>query len=290
MASQIIDFLESSKPLDPLASTLTGLWTKVLRRHVVTEVLSGKQLGHPLHPAAVLLPAGSLLSATLLDLLGGEEKQVRYLTAVGMASAVPAVLAGWSDWLDTKQAEKRVGLVHAAVNITALAAYALGWKRSSLGARISGATLLGLGGWLGGHLVFARGVGVDTTAFQVVPTEWTDAAAAIDIDASLTKVDLEGLSVLLTKVNGEVVALADRCTHRGAPLSQGAREGDYVVCPWHQSAFDLCTGAVKEGPASRPQPVLEVRQHHGRVEVRRLGVGVPNPDSNEQRPHLSQTD
>jgi nitrite reductase/ring-hydroxylating ferredoxin subunit/uncharacterized membrane protein len=270
---QLIDSLERTDRLDRLADGLDALWTKVLRRPVVTDVLSGKPLGHPLHPAAVLLPAGSLLSATLLDVVGGQERDVRRLTALGLASAVPAALAGWSDWLDTEKAEKRVGLVHAAVNVSALTAYAVGWKRSSRGARIVGAGLFGVGGWLGGHLVFARGVGVDTTAFQVAPAGWTDVADAAAVGEDLFKVDLEGLSVLLTRVNGDLVALAERCTHRGAPLSEGERQGDCVVCPWHQSVFDLHSGTVREGPATRPQMSFEVRERAGRVEVRRSDAG-----------------
>lgn len=273
MTEQMINSLERAEALDPLAARLASLWTKVLRRPGVTGLLSGKPLGHPLHPAAVLLPAGSLLSATLLDLVGGSDKDVRRLTALGLASAAPAALSGWSDWVDTEEAEKRVGLVHAATNVTALVAYALSIKRSSRSARVVGAAVLGVGGWLGGHLVFARGVGVDTTAFQVVPTEWTQVADAAQVDESFTKVDVDGTTVLLTRVAGEVVALAERCTHRGAPLSEGSREGDCVVCPWHQSRFDLRTGAVLESPATRPQGIFEVREQQGKVQIRRAEVG-----------------
>ncbi len=273
MTEQIIEVLERAKPLDALATTLDRLWTKILRHPIVTDLLSGKPLGHPLHPAAVLLPAGSLLSATLLDLSGGSEKDVRRLTALGLVSAVPAALAGWSDWLDTEQAEKRVGLVHAAANVTALTSYAVGWKCSSRGARVLGAAVLGVGGWLGGHLVFGRGVGVDTTAFQVAPTEWTDVADSADVGEDLLKIDVAGMSVLLTKVGGDMVALAERCTHRGAPLSEGKREHDCVICPWHQSAFDLRTGAVRHSPATRPQATFEVREREGTVQVRRRDEG-----------------
>jgi hypothetical protein len=42
-----------------------------------------------------------------------------------------------------------------------------------------------------------------------------------------------------------------------------------VACPWHGSTFDLRTGYVVDGPASRPEPRLEVQTLDGRVRVRR---------------------
>ena len=44
-----------------------------------------------------------------------------------------------------------------------------------------------------------------------------------------------------------------------------------MTCPWHDSEFALSDGAVVSGPASRPQPVAEVRVVDGRVQVRRAG-------------------
>ncbi|MDC0666726.1 aromatic ring-hydroxylating dioxygenase subunit alpha [Nannocystis radixulma] len=37
---------------------------------------------------------------------------------------------------------------------------------------------------------------------------------------------------------GKVVALDDRCPHRGASLSQGTCSGDHIVCPYHGWAFE----------------------------------------------------
>ena len=49
--------------------------------------------------------------------------------------------------------------------------------------------------------------------------------------------------------SGDVCAIAATCCHLGGPLDDGARDGDTVVCPWHGSRFDLCTGEVQGGPA-----------------------------------------
>jgi phenylpropionate dioxygenase-like ring-hydroxylating dioxygenase large terminal subunit len=47
--------------------------------------------------------------------------------------------------------------------------------------------------------------------------------------------------------DGSLVALEDRCCHRGAPLSKGRREGDCLRCGYHGLKFDA-HGACVEAP------------------------------------------
>jgi nitrite reductase/ring-hydroxylating ferredoxin subunit len=131
--------------------------------------------------------------------------------------------------------------------------------------------VLSASGWLGGHLSYAQGVGVDTTVFENLPTEWTDALAESELpaDGAVTSVELGGIPILVTRRGSRIVAMADRCTHRGGPLHEGEVRADCVVCPWHGSAFSLDDGEVRSGPATRPQPLLDARVQDGRVQVRR---------------------
>ena len=78
-----------------------------------------------------------------------------------------------------------------------------------------------------------------------------------------------GVAVLLSRQNGTVTALVNRCTHRGGPLHEGELDSGCVVCPWHGSMFSLTDGSMQAGPATRPQAVLETRIENGRVQVRR---------------------
>jgi len=64
-------------------------------------------------------------------------------------------------------------------------------------------------------------------------------------------VDFGGEKVALFNVAGTVHAIADTCTHRGGPLSEGEVEGTTVTCPWHGASFDLKTGAVLGPPAGQ---------------------------------------
>ena len=60
-----------------------------------------------------------------------------------------------------------------------------------------------------------------------------------------------GDKVALFNVEGTIHAIANTCTHRGGPLSEGEVEGTTVTCPWHGASFDLKTGAVLGPPAGQ---------------------------------------
>ncbi len=169
----------------------------------------------------------------------GQEKAADALVGLGVLTALPTAIAGASDWRHTDGAERRVGLVHAVANDVAMTAYAASWfarraGRRKLGIALSlvGATAMSVGGWLGGHLSYAMGVGVDTTVFQHGETEWAYLAEESEVRPGvLSTADFAGVPVLLTRTDDGIVALADRCTHRGAPLHEGELRDGCVVCP-----------------------------------------------------------
>ena len=226
--------IEHASALDAVADRIAGLVERVLPPGPVADAAAGVPAAHPAHPALVAVPVGAWASATALDLTGGPPAARRRLVLLGLLSAVPAALTGAHDWRTTAGAERRVGLVHAALNSTSLGCYAASWAARVRGRHgrgtvwaLAGLGVTGAAGWLGGHLTYALGVGVDTTAFQHLPAEWTDACAETDVPARGTHgVQVAGVAVLLARVGPDIVALADRCTHRGAPLHEGeARDG-----------------------------------------------------------------
>jgi nitrite reductase/ring-hydroxylating ferredoxin subunit len=75
--------------------------------------------------------------------------------------------------------------------------------------------------------------------------------------------------LLLVRQGTEILALGNRCSHRGAPLSDGSVSDGCVTCPWHGSRFDLRTGDVVAGPATVGQPVYETKVVAGQIQVRR---------------------
>jgi nitrite reductase/ring-hydroxylating ferredoxin subunit/uncharacterized membrane protein len=277
--SRLVERLERAAGLDGPARIVQRNVQAAVRPGPVKDALSGSWLGHPLHPVLVFGPLGFWYGASYLDLVGGRGSQAAAdkLVAAGVASALPAALAGANDWSDVGGAERRVGIAHAVVNTAGLACFTASLMARRRGRRGAGVALgmvghafVGLGGFLGGHLTYGTGVGVDTTAFQTGPEEWTDLIAADELaEGRPVGADVEGVRLLLVRDGGQVRALAARCTHRGGPLDEGEISEGCVTCPWHGSRFDLAGGDVVRGPATHPQPVYEVRELGGRVEVRR---------------------
>jgi|SRR5665213_964317 nitrite reductase/ring-hydroxylating ferredoxin subunit/uncharacterized membrane protein len=268
--------LERLELLDAIADPIRQRAQRLLRPGRVRDVLSGTALGHPAHPVLVDLPIGFWTSAMLLDFTGrGQRRGARWLMGIGNLSALPAIVTGLSDWTDTDLAEKRVGLVHATGNSVALGCFTMSWwarrrgGRAGQGWSLLGATVATGAGWLGGHLAYTMGVGVDTNAFEVGPAEWSKVSGDVDPNGGISGVMVDGVRVVAVQTGGTARALADRCSHRGGPLSEGHRQGNCIVCPWHGSEFDLDTGVPARGPASAPQPVYEARVEGADLEVRR---------------------
>ena len=57
---------------------------------------------------------------------------------------------------------------------------------------------------------------------------------------------------MAVNVEGKVFCLDGRCTHAGAPLSEGTLNGEVLTCPWHYSQFNITNGIVLSGPAYKP--------------------------------------
>jgi nitrite reductase/ring-hydroxylating ferredoxin subunit len=73
--------------------------------------------------------------------------------------------------------------------------------------------------------------------------------------------DVSGTKVTVAGTDGELYAFDDTCTHAGCSLATGELDGTTVTCPCHGSRFDVTSGAVLRGPASR-----SVRSRAVRVE------------------------
>jgi nitrite reductase/ring-hydroxylating ferredoxin subunit len=74
---------------------------------------------------------------------------------------------------------------------------------------------------------------------------------------------------MVLRENERFYALHDRCSHRGCSLSTGEVDGDVIVCPCHGSRFALADGAIRQGPATAPQPAFEARVQNEQLELRR---------------------
>jgi nitrite reductase/ring-hydroxylating ferredoxin subunit/uncharacterized membrane protein len=277
--------IETGRTIDRFGQPINDAVHRFLRPGPIRDLLSGKAIGHPAHPALASAPIGCWTGALIADVCG-ERRAGRILTAAGVLSAVPVAATGLSDWADTTGAEQRVGVVHMGLNVTATAVYGASWwarsrRRHGLGIALGavGAVLATSAGWLGGHLAYGLGVGVDTNSFAGGPTDWTAVSENRPLQRPLSSAKVGGVAVVVVRPDphnhiaaaevGSPWVLANRCSHRGGPLAEGELVGTCIRCPWHASEFDLGTGAVRRGPAVVPQPVYEVRGSDEELEVRR---------------------
>src|SRR5690349_24671099 len=142
----LVETVESADALDDPGKTIGTVIRDNVPQGPVKDALAGSWLGHALHPMLTDVVIGSFSSATMLDLLGNDGAD--RLIATGIAAYGPTAATGLNDWADSEIADervRRVGLVHAGVNATALTLYT-----ASLAARRKGsrgrARLLSLAG------------------------------------------------------------------------------------------------------------------------------------------------
>lgn len=274
----LADAAEHAAALDDPAARIAGAVRRAVPEGGPREALSGTWLGHALHPLLTDAVIGTWLSASLLDVLG-EPRAADRLVVIGALCSLPTAVTGASDWADAEPADprvRRVGAVHAVANVAALGLQVASLRARRRGTRGRGIALslvanaaVGVSGFLGGHLAFARGVGVDETTFDAGPDDWTPTVMAAALDGRPNVALAGDTPVLLVRREGRVLAIHDRCSHRGCSLAAGEIEGTTVRCACHGSRFSLEDGRILQGPATAPQPAFETREADGRIEVRR---------------------
>ena len=81
-------------------------------------------------------------------------------------------------------------------------------------------------------------------------------------------VQLGDIRILLINLEGTFYALDAICTHSSVTLSRGQIRDGNVVCPLHNSEFDIKTGAVTCPPAMKDLTVYQVKLQGEAVLVR----------------------
>ena len=139
---------------------------------------------HPIHPMLIVFPIGLWIFSLACDFIrlagvsGDAWSTVALFSMIGgLIGALCAAVPGFIDLLFYKGRAppvKTIALTHMAINLTAVALYAINiWLRASgptnLGTSLSapvvlsiiGVALLFISGWLGGQMVHVYGVGVE---------------------------------------------------------------------------------------------------------------------------------
>jgi nitrite reductase/ring-hydroxylating ferredoxin subunit/uncharacterized membrane protein len=275
---KLIQRLENFTALDKVTKPLSNAVGKAVQPRAARNLLSGTNLGHPLHPMLTDVTIGAWSMSSLLDVVGGRAAApaADLLVGAGVGAAVPTAASGLNDWSDLLGGERRIGSVHGFANVVAL-----GLQVASLAARrrgqrgrgkalgVAGISVLTAGGYLGGHLSYVKGVGVNHTAFEELPADWTPVLAEAELSlGEHRQVTAGDAPVLLARLHGQILAIAATCSHAGGPLADGELADGCVTCPWHGSTFRLDDGVIVRGPATTPQPTLQAQVRDGQIEVR----------------------
>jgi uncharacterized membrane protein len=132
---------------------------------------------HPVHPMLVGFPIGLWNFALVCDVIyviSGNavwETVATYCVAGGIVGAILAAVPGLIDYLSIDEAQmKRIANFHLAVNLGAVVIFAINlWLRSRLPGdsrlplvlSVVGVAAIGVGGWLGGEMVYVKGMAVE---------------------------------------------------------------------------------------------------------------------------------
>ncbi len=256
--------------------------------HPAKDFLHGTWLGHPLHAAVTDVPVGAWTAAVLFDVLdvfdhrGPYEDGAKTAIGIGLGGAAVSAVSGLTDWSDVDPPARRIGLIHAVLNVAAVGmfttSYLMRRRRATAAgklAALAGFATAGVSAWLGGALTYSEKIGVDHTAGQPLPTDWVAVMPENELPENQPrKAEVNGIPVLLVRRGYEVDAIYEKCAHLGGPLSEGRLEGDTITCPWHGSTYSVKDGHVIHGPSQHNQPALETRVRNGQIEVRQA-MGAP---------------
>jgi len=131
---------------------------------------------HPIHPMLVALPIGLWVFALVCDIVvaaGGSpawSTAGSYCVTAGIVGALLAAVPGFVDYLSIHEAEmKRIATYHMLINLGAVLIFAVNlWSRvaapentaAPLVLSIVGVIGILISGWLGGEMVYVKGMAV----------------------------------------------------------------------------------------------------------------------------------
>lgn len=263
------------------------------------DILEGKPVRSPLHPALVHLPIALFPLSVLLDVASWMWNQPEWFLvraafialAAGIVTGLFAAVFGFVDYTEIRDDHpaKKTATLHMVLNVVAIGLFGLGlglrWGELDLArtpgipllVSLAGLAVLGYSGYLGGHLVYSDGVAVGrhrreprlpegTISLNETAGQWGAVAPETALpDGGTLRVNANGVIVTIARTEGRLHGFQEFCTHRYGPLSEGQVKGCEVICPWHRSAFDIRTGKVTSGPAKIDLRTFRVESREGKI-------------------------
>jgi len=222
-----------------------------------------------------------------------------YAMLLGIITALLAAVPGFVDYSDIRRDHpgKATASRHMILNLMVVAIYGINlWIRSSalsdskislppLLLSIAGIGLLSISGYLGGRLIYDEGIAVgrhkrhtptpqDTLHLSTGHAASGGEAAFVPVpnteqlrNGETLRVEIDKQVMTIARLDNQLYAFQEFCTHRFGPLSEGSFHGFNVQCPWHNSCFDIRTGKVTNGPAKVVLKTFKIEMRDGKVGV-----------------------
>jgi len=100
--------------------------------------------------------------------------------------------------------------------------------------------------------------------------QWINASATEDNpENDVIGIDIGGKSIALYRIEDEIFATDNLCTHGNARLCDGFLEGHKIECALHQRKFDIRNGKAMCGPLTE-----DVKTYPTKIEGNRVFVGM----------------
>jgi nitrite reductase/ring-hydroxylating ferredoxin subunit/uncharacterized membrane protein len=252
---------------------------------LLQDFLNGTWLGHSLHAVLVDVVIGAATGALLLDVLRtffaveGLETAATWIVGLAWLSGIGSLVTGLTEFKDTdpNTTTRDVTILHGLVNFVGMGGLAFSTMQrlndnhdAGFWGLLIGYLVIGVGGYIGGHLVFKYGYSVNRNAFSrgKRAKEFTAVLPAAELpEDTPTKASLGATGVVLVRRGDVVHALKETCSHAGGPLSGGKLRDGTIECPWHASVFRLADGSVVHGPATSRQVAYRARINGDQVEI-----------------------
>jgi uncharacterized membrane protein/nitrite reductase/ring-hydroxylating ferredoxin subunit len=273
---------------------------------MLKDLLEGKPLRHPIHPMLIHFPIGLFLLSFLLDLASLVYSDMPnllrasfYAMSLGIITALLAAVPGFVDYTDIRRDHpgKATATSHMILNLAVVIVYGINlWIRSPALSEpkisllpfllsITGVGLLSASGYLGGRLVYDQGIAVgrhkrraptptDTLHLSTEYATRGGEATFVPVpdaehlgNGETLRVEIDKLVMTIARIDNQLFAFQEFCTHRFGPLSEGSFHEFNVQCPWHNSCFDVRTGKVTNGPAKVDLKTFKIETRDGKPGV-----------------------
>ena len=84
---------------------------------------------------------------------------------------------------------------------------------------------------------------------------------------TMKRFNINGLNIVVIRLEGDVYAMEDRCSHEDFPLSDGFISKNTITCPMHGASFDIQSGEPLSLPAYEAVETFPVRINNRQIEI-----------------------